>query len=837
MARLADSVANWLGRVELVARGADDERRAALRALEQGDPLQARQHALALLQRAPGSPIGLALLVEACEGAWLYDEALESLRQLCESAPWRGELWVRLGELLELTGADPADSARAYQNALDPETDAAVRRRALLKLADLDLKAGDPGRASRWLEPLRIVETEPDVALRRLELGLEWGDRALVQAALEALGDPAVLDGRAALACARARWMLGEPGVLDLLMRALILETPGVEQALASYVTNLHDVVHVSRIRLLLRETGREQQPAFALALALAEGRERDARDALETIARGGDRAAAHALCAIALERQDSSALRAASEALGAEAPAEIGPLLQAEQALEQHHEEQAMRWLDELAAAHDHAAAYAEALRVRIFERWLQDRGQQGWATVLGLMRRAAVALDRLDVAGRCEGLAIEQERPLRVAVVGEFNAGKSTFVNALLGADVAPTGVLPTTASLHWLSWAPDPFVRLVLSAGPDRIVSHQALKQALREMSESGLVREVHICAPIERLKRIEVLDTPGFNAPEADHIEAAQRALREAHVALWILDGSQALKDSEVRVLGKAAEVGTPVQMLVNKVDRFEAGQRQAVLEHVGAGLQQVQLQSMGPVIGFSARLALAGRLGQADAREQSNWDAVERMLSQVIVDRSEMLKRRALRRKALSLVVELETSFAGDLAALPGRVPMHDPAVRAEMAARVVALDRQAFDRMHEALAVPLQSLDEDLRPLRVAAVDKADAHAQAYVEARIAARLVDPVTQALMQQAGLEPQLREPVRQAVAMVLRGAAASGTSFDRASQVIEWRVLRACAWAVHEVVLAQPKQPWQQPAERAVHLARLRALRRALEGFRR
>ena len=45
--------------------------------------------------------------------------------------------------------------------------------------------------------------------------------------------------------------------------------------------------------------------------------------------------------------------------------------------------------------------------------------------------------------------------DRPLLVAVMGEFNAGKSSFVNALCGAEVAPTGVTPTTATINVLRY----------------------------------------------------------------------------------------------------------------------------------------------------------------------------------------------------------------------------------------------------------------------------------------------------------------------------------------------------------------------------------------------
>src|SRR5688500_13840500 len=97
MSRLGEGLARFFGRVEILALGADDDRRAAELALGRGDVLEARAHARSLLARVPRSPLGLALWAEAAERCWLYDEVVEALAQLIEQVPWRQELWLRLG--------------------------------------------------------------------------------------------------------------------------------------------------------------------------------------------------------------------------------------------------------------------------------------------------------------------------------------------------------------------------------------------------------------------------------------------------------------------------------------------------------------------------------------------------------------------------------------------------------------------------------------------------------------------------------------------------------------------------------------------------------------------
>jgi cellulose synthase operon protein C len=828
---LADNVARWIGRVELVARGADDDRREAERCLGTDRALEARVYALALLAKVPGSPIGLALLVDACEQAGLVQEAARALGELCAAAPWRAELWVQLGEALQRSQAPASEQRAAYQRALESDTDRLVRRQALLKLADLDLAQGDPWRAHRWLDGLRLQSDCSDVALRRLEIAIALGDRDGVESLLADVGVPDALDPRATLITARAKALIGDTSALDGLLRAHILDAPGAGYSLASYVAQCRNAAEIARVRQVLAAQGCDGEPGFALALALAEGRTADAQAALMQIAKSGDPHAARSLYDIALQRCDEVALGAAIEVLADACPAEGRALLQATKDASHGAEDGALAQLDSLSSGDAATRPWAHRLRIAIMRGWAQADDPDRFGLVLAELRRAAASLDRLDLMTVCEQLSVERGRPLRVAIVGEFNAGKSTFINALIGADVAPTGILPTTATLHWLAWAPDPFVRVVLSDGPDRVVTHQALKNTLRQIYDAGEghVREVHICAPIERLKRIELLDTPGFNAPQAEHADAAQRAIEQAHVVLWVVDAAQPLKDSERSVLGAIAARGVPVQLLVNKCDRLAPGQAASVLAHVGASLQSLGVSSIGPVLGLSAREALTGRLGDSQALQRSGWSEVEQLLASVIVNRSEQLRRAALHRKARAVAVDLL-----GIATRPADARTQQPAGEAgeqqrQRVGRWLSLDQPACERIVAELEGPLQQLLDDLRPLQVASGSSDQSTARAYAEARRVARLTEPIVRGLLREADLQGQMSEPVRSAVTAVLRGASAV-----EPMQAPGWREVHACALAAHEAAIRLLSEANQSRAgsASAARLARLAALSEAL-----
>ena len=246
-----------------------------------------------------------------------------------------------------------------------------------------------------------------------------------------------------------------------------------------------------------------------------------------------------------------------------------------------------------------------------------------------------------------------------MRVAIVGEFNAGKSTFINAVMGADVAPTGVLPTTATLHHLRYAPDPFARIQFYEGDvkERIVPSTELRAALKTV-DTGNVKRVEILMPIASLTRVEILDTPGFNAPDQRHTDAARSAFEEADAAIWLLDANQPLKQSERRILEEARTAKLPVQILVNKADRLKPEELATVMANVAQSLAETGLTSWAQPVALSARLALQGKLGDAEALTRSNWELVQRLLDEELIARSDELKERGLRRRGGRVVAEL-----------------------------------------------------------------------------------------------------------------------------------------------------------------------------------
>ena len=177
-------------------------------------------------------------------------------------------------------------------------------------------------------------------------------------------------------------------------------------------------------------------------------------------------------------------------------------------------------------------------------------------------------VALQELsDIAGSLGAKSLKErlDRDLvkkmeddrfHLVVVGEFNHGKSSFVNALLGETVLPTGVTPTTAAIHHLKYSETPEATVVYTNGGRResIPFDNARQFAVGGGSSPDEVDYLEVGYPAPLLKeRILLVDTPGVNDLSLQRADITYSYIPRADAVLFLLDAGQILKESERQFL--------------------------------------------------------------------------------------------------------------------------------------------------------------------------------------------------------------------------------------------------------------------------------------------
>lgn len=658
MPTVSDQLRDWLSRVEILARGVEGRRAEAVLALERGRPWDARAEALGILHELPRSPVGLLLWADAAEAMLLDHEVIEALGRLGQELPFRADVWLRLALAQKRQKLDARTALERAAEAGEP-VDAADSAR--MRLAALDLACGDVARAERWLDRLSLRGRESPEALRlRVHAWLDGGHAARATEIEQRLPEPGPADGAGWLVRGRALMARGARAeAAQALARAVLLDAPRAEAVAVHFVTDCGDPALVARWRELVEALGRADKPMWRAAFAAARGEHTTAlRALLEAVRTEPTPELWDDVLRSTLQLRDVETLQALVQWAEAEGrPVDRGVRALA-RALATPEPLERLAHLDD---AHGAVEAWARELRHATFAAWLPADAEAHWPGLLAEVRAMAALASEFGVLRQLEKIAADLERPLCVAILGEFNAGKSSFINALLGERVAPTGILPTTATLHRLVWSPDRFARISCHGAADRVVSHAALKSTLAELDPAS-VSGVVIYAPLELLRHVELVDTPGHNSADPRHAVVAEQALAEAHVVAWLLDATQPLKQSEFAALSRAVAAKLPLLVLINKSDRLGPDAREQVLGYVTAELTRLEVEPEAPPVLFSARLALEREGADPTAAEVANWSELGALIDRVLISRGPALRERALRTRLLSCVGLLAGTF-------------------------------------------------------------------------------------------------------------------------------------------------------------------------------
>src|SRR3954471_4917753 len=174
-------------------------------------------------------------------------------------------------------------------------------------------------------------------------------------------------------------------------------------------------------------------------------------------------------------------------------------------------------------------------------------------------------------------------------LVIAGEFNSGKSSFINALLGDKVVAEGVTPTTDRITLLRYSAEP--------------SELLLEEFLLERS-----------FPADVLQRLTIVDTPGTNAIIRRHEELTRDFIPRSDLVLFVTSADRPFTESERAFLEQIREWGKKIVFIVNKIDILpRPEERDEVLRYVAENASALLGESP-RIFAVSAREAIEGREG-------------------------------------------------------------------------------------------------------------------------------------------------------------------------------------------------------------------------------
>jgi ribosome biogenesis GTPase A len=149
-------------------------------------------------------------------------------------------------------------------------------------------------------------------------------------------------------------------------------------------------------------------------------------------------------------------------------------------------------------------------------------------------------------------------EEQTFTVAIVGEFRRGKSTLINALLGQDILPSDILPTTATLNRVTYGLKPSAKILYKDGQEETIPYEQLSNYVTKLTDeserkAASVKEAVIYYPVPYCQnKIDILDTPGLN-DDQNMTEVTLGVLPFVDAAIMIMLAQSPFSDSEQNLL--------------------------------------------------------------------------------------------------------------------------------------------------------------------------------------------------------------------------------------------------------------------------------------------
>jgi predicted GTPase len=323
-------------------------------------------------------------------------------------------------------------------------------------------------------------------------------------------------------------------------------------------------------------------------------------------------------------------------------------------------------------------------------------------------------------------------REERCHLAVLGQFKRGKSTLVNALLGAPVLPVAVVPLTSIPTFLHGGERLTARVQFENGKaeERFSGSDAgalagfigrfVTESANPQNRLG-VRQVEVTYPAPVLRQgLALIDTPGIGSTFRHNTEATVNFLPQCDAALFVVSADPPITEVEVQFLKLAHRKLARLFFILNKVDYLDAKDRGTAV----AFLQQVLCEQVGfasppRIFCASARQGLAARQDQdAAGWERSGLAEIEhRILDFLLTEKTEVLNR-ALTRQAGDILADVQRrleltlrSLQMPLAELDDRIRRFEESLIEIDEQRIVAMERLRQEEERLAASVKQRAAD------------------------------------------------------------------------------------------------------------------------------
>jgi GTP-binding protein EngB required for normal cell division len=334
-------------------------------------------------------------------------------------------------------------------------------------------------------------------------------------------------------------------------------------------------------------------------------------------------------------------------------------------------------------------------------------------WGAV-ELLRDAASELDAV-LERRADELAERlSEGDFRVAVCGGFSNGKSSLINALIGEDLLPVGVLPVTSIATEVRHGTTA-ARIELDDGTRRPVAVTELAAWMSEANNpdnaKGVAR-VLVETPAPLLEPgVTLVDTPGLESIFEHNDTTAMATIRDAEGALVVLSADAPLTAAERRLLDVVAERASATFFSLNRADHLSTAETDQAVSFVSDAVEAAT-GSAHQVFATSARRAIEARSSGDPAARDAGTDALHEALTNFVGRELVEVRQQAFALALRRLADELADADA--LTTVTAGLAADELADRVDHFERAAETERTRLGEDTVLLATSVKSIADDL---------------------------------------------------------------------------------------------------------------------------
>ncbi len=231
-------------------------------------------------------------------------------------------------------------------------------------------------------------------------------------------------------------------------------------------------------------------------------------------------------------------------------------------------------------------------------------------------------------DIRGcPCEELREKvRTNTFNLVVVGQFKRGKTSLINALLGADILPVAVVPLTSIVTIMAYGEALRVKVYFNDGKDAEIKPENLPEYVTEKGNPKNVKdvsEVVIAYPSSYLKEgVRLIDTPGVGSIYQHNTDVAYQYLPKSDAVIFLLSVDQPMGKAELDFLKDVKEYSNKIFFLLNKADYLSESDLKESVDFSRGVLKEAMGADVG-IFPISAKLALNGKLSASEEMLQKS----------------------------------------------------------------------------------------------------------------------------------------------------------------------------------------------------------------------